>query len=285
MTIQFSCPHCSKQTEVADQYAGQSGPCGSCGKTVTIPGGTGYQSMPPPRKGAGGGTIAIILVGAVVGLFFCSGILVALLLPAVQAAREAARRAQSSNNLRQILLAMHNYHDVHGQLPPAVVTDDQGNPLFSGRVLLLPYMEQQALFNQFDQSKAWDSPENAGVSNTAIKVFQDPSNPSNNAARSDYVFVTGPGTAFEGTKALRFSDVADGLSNTLGFVETKAGPSSWAEPVEWNADSGAIPPGSHPGGTIAGLLDGSVRFISSGIDPQTTKALTTRSGGEQVGNY
>ena len=71
------------------------------------------------------------------------GILVALLLPAVQAARDAARRAQSSNNLKQIVLAMHNYHDVYKKFPPRANFGDDGKPLLSWRVHILPFVEQQ----------------------------------------------------------------------------------------------------------------------------------------------
>lgn len=285
MSIQFTCPNCGKQTVVADQFAGQTGPCSGCGKPVSIPYGVSGSAYAAPPKSGGGGSLVVILIAVTVGAFFLCGIAVALLLPAVQAGREAARRSHSTNNMKQILIAMHNYHDTYQTLPPAVVTDANGTPLYSGRVLLLPYLEQQALFAQFDKTKAWDSPENIRLSETAIKCFHDPSNNDPNPFRTDYVFVSGPGTAFDGSKSIRFGDVTDGLSNTLGFVETKNGPKSWAEPKDWDASTGAIPPGSHPGGNIGGILDGSVRFMSKSIDPQTTRSLTTRSGGEVINNY
>jgi hypothetical protein len=287
MSINFACPNCGKQTVVADQFAGQTGPCSGCGKPVTIPmgmGGPAYAA--PPRSSGGGSTLIIILVGALVGGLFVCGIAVALLLPAVQAAREAARRMQSTNNMKQIVLALHNYHDTFGEFPPAVVTDDQGTPLYSGRVLLLPFLEQKPLYDQFNKDKAWDSPENQAISNTSLKMFLDPSNPNNNNSRSDYVFVVGQGTAFEPSPmGRRFADITDGTSNTIGFIETKNGPASWAAPQEWDASSGPIPPGSHPGTTIVGFLDGSVKNVSKNIDPQISKALTTRAGGEPVNGY
>src|SRR6267142_1570950 len=137
MPIAYSCPHCGKQYSVADQYAGQTGPCAACGQPITIPL-PGYAYTPQPSKGGGGmGFVAAVLAVCLVGGICVIGIMVALLLPAVQAGREAARRMQASNHLKQLGLAMQNYHDVFGSLPPAVVTDDSGKPLYSGRVLLL----------------------------------------------------------------------------------------------------------------------------------------------------
>ncbi len=142
MPIAYSCPHCGKQFSVAEQYAGQSGPCSGCGKTITVPPlpGMPAQSFAPPAKSGGGGMglLAIVLGGCLISSICVVGILIALLLPAVQAAREAARRMQASNHLKQLTLAMQNYHDEHNALPPAVVTDENGVALYSGRVLLLP---------------------------------------------------------------------------------------------------------------------------------------------------
>jgi prepilin-type N-terminal cleavage/methylation domain-containing protein len=82
------------------------------------------------------------------------GVLVALLLPAVQAAREAARRMRCSNNLKQLSLGLHNYEDVHKVLPPAGINSNQ----MSWLVLLLPYIEQQNLYNQFNFTQgAWNA--------------------------------------------------------------------------------------------------------------------------------
>src|SRR5688572_14271771 len=122
MPISFACPYCGKQTSVAEQYAGQSGPCAACGKTITVPGGVagpGYAYAPPKQGGAG--ALVVVLVLGLVAAVCVVGILIALLLPAVQAAREAGRRMSSMNNLKQISIAMLNYHDVHGAFPPAVV--------------------------------------------------------------------------------------------------------------------------------------------------------------------
>lgn len=287
--IPFTCPHCGKFIEVADQYAGQTGPCASCGKQVTIPGAAGPAAFaptpygpPPSKSGSGMGTVAIVLAVCCVGLFLCGGVLIALLLPAVQAAREAARRAQSMNNLKQIALAMHNYHDTFNELPPAVVTDADGQPLYSGRVLLLPFMDQQAIYAQWDKSKAWNSPENQALANVAIPIFHDPSGQSA-PGMTDYLFVTGPGTVFDGQGKRKLQDITDGTSNTLVFIEIKGMNVNWAEPREWDISQQPWPiPGNHPGGNLAAFADGAVRLISNQTPPQEVQKMTTRAGGEAV---
>lgn len=289
MPISFACPYCGKQTSVADQYAGQSGPCAGCGKQVTIP----FPSKPSAATtgtaaaAAGGVSAVVIILGvAAVVLLGCIGVLAALLLPAVQAAREAARRSQSANNMKQIALALHNYHDVHGSFPPAVVTDANGNALYSGRVLLLPFMEQQALYQAFNKDKAWNSPENEALSKTTIPTFLDPSNPAApnaNPGRTDYVFVTGTGTIFEGDKAVQLRDITDGTSNTLVTTEVKNSNYNWAEPRDLDFSNPTITLDSnHPGVTMVGFADGSVRPMAKNTPPQQIRALSTRGGGEVV---
>ena len=199
MPIAYACPHCGKQFSVADQYAGQSGPCAGCGKTISVP----RPGFAPPGSGAGAATgaavgaaagvsvLVIVLVVLLVFALACGGVLVALLLPAVQAARTAARRAQSTNNLRQIGLALHMYNDTHGSLPPAVVTDASGKPLYSGRVLLLPYLEQQSLYDRWDKAQAWDSPANLRPQPDKIAILHRSGGSAGAAGQTDYLFVTG----------------------------------------------------------------------------------------------
>jgi hypothetical protein len=288
MAISFTCPHCGKQTTVADQFAGQTGPCVACNKPVTIPGvpGVGPAAVPyAPSPAAGGalgaGLIVLIVLG--VGAVCAVPILIALLLPAVQAAREAGRRVQSQNNMKQIAIAMLNYHDAMGEFPPAVVNDANGQPLYSGRVLLLPYMEQQGIYEQFDQNSAWNSPANMALSQQTLPVFTDPSSRRTTPGQTDYLFVVGQGTAFDGQGKVSMGKIRDGSSNTMFLVEVKDSGVSWAQPSELNISQPMpLPTGNHPRGNLAAFFDGSTRFIVDSIDPNVVRQLSTSDGGEVV---
>lgn len=209
------------RTNVADEYAGRTGPCSECGKTVTIPGAVGETSTPKPAgKGLSGLAITLIAVGILGGLFLICG--VALLLPAVQAAREAARRSQCCNNLKQIGLALHNYHMVFKTLPFAVVTNEDGKPMQSWRAAILPFIEQPALVKQYDPREPWDSPKNRAISPMMPSVFRCPSDPQSapNSERTCYVMVSGKGTiGGMPNEAVNFAKVTDGLSNTIMVIE------------------------------------------------------------------
>ncbi|MCY2991619.1 MAG: DUF1559 domain-containing protein [Planctomycetota bacterium] len=122
MPIAFTCPHCGKQTVVADEFGGRSGPCAGCGQTITIPGFAGVQveagAPPPPQSASNKWLVPLVIVAcSVIPLLACGGILLALLLPAIQAAREAARRTQCNNNLRNIAISLQNYHDTYKVFP------------------------------------------------------------------------------------------------------------------------------------------------------------------------
>ena len=220
-------------------------------------------------------------------------VLVALLLPAVQAAREAARRAQSMNNMKQIGLAMHNYHDVYKALPPAYGVDKSGKPLLSWRVYILPFIEQQTLYKQFHLDEPWDSEHNRTLIERMPQVYLSPNSVAGPGktiylgnAGKDGVFVPASGSAQEHPRGLSFAKITDGTSNTIMVVEAgNAAAVTWTKPDDFvpradNPLQGLI--GTRPGGFLALLCDGSVRFISESIDKNTLKALFTAGGGEAV---
>jgi prepilin-type processing-associated H-X9-DG protein len=216
-------------------------------------------------------------------------VMIALLLPAVQAAREAARRAQCVNNLRLIGLGMHNYESVMGKLPAAAIVDKQGKPLLSWRVAILPYIEQQALYNKFKLDEPWDSPHNRDLIKYMPSTYGCPSrNLTAEPGMTTYRVFSGKGALLDPTRPTGFAEVTDGLASTLMVVES-AEPVTWTKPEDlpFNNEP-ARPPGllgarsNHPGGFNALFGDGSVRFIKLTINPTTFRALITKSGGEIV---
>ena len=292
MPIQFSCPHCGAETNVTDEYAGQTGPCGQCGKTITIPaagGGPGQPYAPPARKTSGTPVLVVVLVVALLGAVPCLGIMTALLLPAIQAAREAARRANCLNNLKQINLALLNYESAHKCFPPAYIPDEDGNPMHSWRVLILPYMEEQALYEMYNFDVPWDHPDNQYLADMMPQVYKCPSEASGNLSDTSYAMVVGPGCISDGPSATKMSQIRDGMSNTIIVVEVAGRGINWLEPTDWDTGSFSINDGSgagiesdHSGVANVGFGDGSVRSLHSGIDPQALEAMTTISGGEAV---
>jgi len=284
MPINFACPHCGKQTSVSDQYAGQTGPCAGCGKPITVPGGFPgpNYAYAPQGRGGGGAVIVAIAVLALCGLCVVP-ILIALLLPAVQAAREAGRRVSSQNNLKQLSIGMLNYHDAYGEFPPAVVTDANGKPLYSGRVLLLPFIEQKAVFDQFDLTQPWDSPRNLAISQTKVPTFCDPSSAQALPGQTDYLFVTGVGTAFEPPGPHSMGNLTDGTANTLMLVEVRNSGINWAEPRDLDVSQPmSFPAGNHPGVNLGVFFDGHVSAISNSVSPDDVRAMATKAGNEQV---
>jgi hypothetical protein len=98
-----------------------------------------------------------------------------LLLPAVEAAQEAARRMQCSGNLCAISLGLHNYHDHYGCFPPAIVKDADGKPMHSWRVLLLPFLSEYNLYNKYRMDEPWDGPNNRKLLGSMPSVYRCPS--------------------------------------------------------------------------------------------------------------
>lgn len=214
------------------------------------------------------------------------GILVALLLPAVQAAREAARRNQSMNQMKQFMLALLNYESRRRTFPAHAIYSKDGKPLLSWRVAILPYIEEQRLYNEFHLDEPWDSPHNKTLIARMPKVFE---NPSLNvpAGKTVYLGVVGKNCIFDGSKnGIGLRQVTDGTSKTIMLVEADADQAvEWTKPADWEFNPKKPIAGlgsAHPGGFLVAFADGSIQFISNAVDPDVLKALLTRNGGEVV---
>jgi len=216
------------------------------------------------------------------------GVLLGLLLPAVQSAREAARKAASTNNMKQLALAMFMYESAQQHFPARASFDQEGRPLLSWRVHLLPYIDQNALYKQFHLDEPWDSPHNRTLIDKMPAILRSP-NSAVQGGKTVYLGVQGPGLFFDGSKGRGMAEIRDGTSNTIMLVEVddeRAVP--WTKPADWEADLQQPTAGVghlRPGAFIAAMADGSVRTIVTSMDSQILRALLTVAGGEVVGAF
>jgi beta-lactamase regulating signal transducer with metallopeptidase domain len=216
--------------------------------------------------------------------------IVGLLIPAVSSSRQAAQRAMQTNNLKQIMLAMHNYHDINQHFPPAVIVDAKSGVKRSWRIELLPYLnvEPANLYEQYRKDQPWDSEANKAVLAQMPSVFRHPSMPQG-ATNSSIFAVVGKGLVFENDNhnGTKMQEITDGTSNTVALVEARRDvPWTKPEDIEFDLSSPKLPElGFIPEGFIVGVCDGSVRFISKSIDVTTWNKLLTRSGGEVIPQF
>jgi hypothetical protein len=232
-----------------------------------------------------GDELTIRLEGIQTG-YASSGVMVGLLLPAVQAAREAARRTSSSNNMKMIMLAMHNYESAMKKFPDARARNADGKLMLSWRVALLPYLEEGDLYNQFHLDEPWDSEHNLKLVAKMPKVYQDPSVPvlPGTEGLTNYHVPFGDGLLFDAKGPTRFRDVTDGTSNTIALFEA-------ARPVPWTMPEDAEISQANPAASLSrlrqgifqvGFADGSVQALPQTLDAMTLWSLFTRAGGEVV---
>lgn len=218
------------------------------------------------------------------------GVLVALLLPAVQAAREAARRTQSMNNLKQLELSLHNYHDTHNTFPPQAIRGPDGAPLLSWRVAILPYLEEQELYDRFHLDEPWDSPHNLSLLSEMPETLLDPSSGLDSSeGKTHYLAVAGENSIFPPNgDRMAFNRIADGTSRTVNLVQVDNDHAvEWTKPADYDVAAHAADPVAgigelHPGAFLAGYADGHVSAIPLDVDPEVLQALFTRNGREVV---
>jgi hypothetical protein len=215
------------------------------------------------------------------GSYQTTGVAVGLLLPAVQAAREAARRMSSMNNLKQIMLALLNYESAYRKLPPRAITDADGNPLLSWRVAILPFIEQNDLYEQFHLDEPWDSEHNIKLLDKMPETYHHPSHPPK-LGMASYLAPIGDGIGLT-EEGLRFREIIDGTANTIAVVEVSPNRVvPWTKPEDLDIDKNTIDMWMSPKGVSVAFFDGSVRWIPFEVDEEVLRAYFTFKDGVMV---
>jgi hypothetical protein len=217
--------------------------------------------------------------GCAIALVIALGVLAALLLPAVRAARIAARRLERARRLKLVGLALQNYHDAYQRLPLAVRRDQQGESLSSWRFQLTVYAEDSERHIALD--KRWDDPENGWLTGQPEYCFcLEDSPPSSQRLHTNVVAITGPGTAFDGDRECRLEEID---SDTVLAIEIAESGTHWAAPGDLSVDEvdASILEGLAGYGVLVLFADGEVWFVPSDASFEDLKKFFTIEGAKR----
>lgn len=185
-------------------------------------------------------------------------------------------------------MAVAAYHDRHKHLPPALQTDEDGNPAHSWRVLLLPYLDSSNLSKRYSLSEPWDGPNNRVLlpEMPGLYVFHGDHRPGETV--TSYLAVVGKQTVWPREKPLAMSDVKDGTAHTILIVENLGAGVAWTEPRDLSF-AGMSFTVNDPGGVSSkyrdpavAMLDCTILRLSKDTSPGVLRALLTANGGEKV---
>lgn len=199
--------------------------------------------------------------------------------------REAARRNTCLNNLKQIGLALRDYHHVHGHFPPAYTVDGEGNRLHSWRTLILPFMEESSLYDSIDLSKSWDDPANAKARESDVFGYECLA-ADTELGYTTYLALVGQGRAFSGETPRSLEEFVDGAKTTIVVVEVDQKRAvHWMSPYDFEEADG-LPfdkdtEGGHHNVNLATFADGHPSSIQRDIDPHVLRGMLTIAGGEK----
>jgi len=229
--------------------------------------GLGEPLLDADADGSGGTTAVSVSSGSATGSTVGGG---ATSLPQAS----LAHRRDAHDKGKKILQALHQYHDTHIHFPPAYVAGEDGKPMHSWRVLLLPHLGERALFDQYDMNQPWDSPANLEVAKRIPAVYQ------NGGIKSDgpypvtpFQAISGKGTILAEDQTSRFADIKNGVGNTAAFMVNFATPVVWTAPEDISPEAvllssqNQLRPESKDH-LLLGLIDGRM-FVIEERDVQT----------------
>jgi hypothetical protein len=237
------------------------------------------QQPPQPPATPRKTWLALLTVIGIVVLFVAMCVL-----PTFPHGRQASRRAQCSQNLKQIGLALLNYEYEYGRFPPAYTVDAAGKPLHSWRTLILPYLEQQDLYNSIDLTKPWDDPINQKARDTRIGPYACPS-AGVATGKTTYLAIVTPASVMRMPESMGTKDISDDPNLTLLVMEYGDERAvHWMAPMDASeemvvrfAASDQLP---HPGGVQSVMASGVITFLVATKDEESLRALVTAVGND-----
>ncbi|PHR86427.1 MAG: hypothetical protein COA78_37990 [Blastopirellula sp.] len=217
----------------------------------------------------------LLIVCSVFGvvILLCGGLNVS-----INQARTDARIYVSRNNMKQIALGLHHYHEDYGAFPPAYISDEAGQPMHSWRALILPYIVEELLYEEYRFDEPWNSEHNRALAKSHLPMCYESPFYYNTPPGylTNYQLITGPGTAFEGSNSIQLSDIEGDASDVAILVENFDRPVLWSQPVDTSLEdfvakkpfNGAVRNAIH-----VLYADGSAKRIDETIDQKELQAM------------
>lgn len=250
--------------------------------------GNPYKPAPELQDSRPGSNLPKTRTLGVLAVIVIVVVLIGLLLPATRSARPAAYRMSCANNLKQIALALQNYEATYHSFPPAATFDSSGNPLHSWRTLILPFLEQNSLYESIDLSKPWDDLVNAKAYAASVPAYHCPSLDSRSpVGNTTYLGVVAPHGFFLPSGSRRLSEIIDSPSETLMVVEVPSVNSvHWMQPVDASEltvlsmrENAKL---HHGKGFQAAFVDGSIQFLGQDLSQEDRRAIISIAGDDSA---
>ena len=185
-------------------------------------------------------------------------------------------------------MAVVNYHSANGHYPPAYITDENGTPIHSWRILILPYLDEQALFDKYDFNQPWNSHANMRLATEMPSIYAFHGHCEPGTVTTNYLAVVGQNTIWPGAAQRKTDEVTDEHSSTILLVENAGENVHWMEPRDLHFESmsfklndprGVSSPYDSP---AVVMLDNSLRRLEDELPSAVFRALLSVDGGEQL---